>query len=148
PEYPGMSDSAYSDLAPTVYAVVLHKTFGWKLPHEAKTKELLLARQGKDGAFFNASGTADPKSPQARAYNTTQGLVALHALGLKPRHDPLPVFDAVLQEDYKKMPLYMTSFFPLAYLACGKTIPPDADRKIRSLMDEAQGQDGYLHEHI
>src|SRR5438105_2486658 len=81
-DYPGMSDSAYSDLAPTVYAVILHKTFGWTLPHEEKTKEFLLGRQQKDGAFVNAAGTADPKSAQARAYNTTQGLVALHALGL------------------------------------------------------------------
>src|SRR5438105_5016679 len=121
-DYPGMSDSAYSDLAPTVYAVILHRTFGWELPHAEKTKEFLLSRQGADGAFVNVAGTADPKSPQARAYNTTQGLVALHALGLKPRYDPLPVFDSVLKEDYKAMPLYMTSFFPLAYLAAGKTI--------------------------
>lgn len=145
-DYPGMSDSAYSDLAPTVYAVILHKTFGWKLPHEEKTKQFLLGRQGKDGAFVNVLGTADPESAQARAYNTTQGLVALRALGLKPRHDPLPVFDVVLQEDYKKMPLYMTSFFPLAYLCAGKSIPAEADRKIRALM--AQADDGYLQEHI
>jgi geranylgeranyl transferase type-2 subunit beta len=146
PKYPGMSDSAYSDLAPTVYAVVLHRTFGWKLPHEEKTKEFLLSRQGKDGAFFNVAGTADPKSAQARAYNTTQGLVALKALGLKPRHDPLPVFDVVLREDYKKMPLYMTSFFPLAYLTQGRKIPPEADRKIRALM--VQAEDGYIGEHV
>jgi len=145
-EYPGMSDSAYSDLAPTVYAVILHQTFGWKLPHEEKTKEFLLARQNQDGAFVNEAGTADPKSAQARAYNTTQGLVALHALGLKPRYDPLPVFDVVLKEDYKKMPLYMTSFFPLAYLTQGKSIPPEADRKIRALM--VQGDDGYIQEHV
>jgi hypothetical protein len=145
-DYPGMSDSAASDLAPTVYAVILHKTFGWKLPHEEKTKEFLLGRQGADGAFFNVLGTSDPKSAQARAYNTTQGLVALRALGLKPRRDPLPVFDAVLKEDYKSMPAYMTSFFPLAYLAAGKTIPPDADRNIRALMTQAE--DGYLHEHV
>jgi geranylgeranyl transferase type-2 subunit beta len=146
PDYPGMSDSAYSDLAPTVYAVILHKTFGWQLPHEGKTKEFLLARQGADGAFVNGAGTADPRSAQARAYNTTQGLVALRALGLKPRHDPLPVFDAVLKEDYKAMPPYMTSFFPLAYLATDKKIPPEADRKIRALMTQAD--DGYLHEHV
>src|SRR5439155_21538097 len=84
PDYPGVSDSAYSDLAPTVYAVILHKTFGWPLPHEENTKAFLLGRQNKDGAFVNAAGTADPASAQARAYNTTQGLVALHALGLKP----------------------------------------------------------------
>ena len=29
PDYHGISDSAYSDLAPVTYAVVLHKTFGW-----------------------------------------------------------------------------------------------------------------------
>jgi len=40
----------------------------------------------------------------------------------------------------------MTSFFPLAYLAAGKTIPPDADRNIRALMTQAE--DGYLHEHV
>lgn len=146
PDYPGMSDSAYSDLAPTVYAVVLHRTFGWKLPHEEKTKEFLLSRQGKDEAFFNVAGTADPKSAQARAYNTTQGLVALRALGLKPRFDPLLVFDGVLKEDYKKMPLYMTSFFPLAYLTQGRKIPPEADRKIRALM--VQAEDGYIGEHV
>src|SRR5262249_47542433 len=33
PDYRGMSDSAYSDLAPVTYAVILHRTFGWKLPH-------------------------------------------------------------------------------------------------------------------
>src|SRR5262245_18382285 len=133
-DYPGMSDSAYSDLAPTVYAVILHRTFGRMLPHDDKTKEFLLARQVKDGAFVNVAGSADPKSPQARAYNTTQGLVALRALGLKPRHDPLPVFTGVLKEDYQKLPLYMTCFFPLAYLAAGQKIPPDAVRKLRALI--------------
>src|SRR5689334_5721836 len=44
PEYRGMSDSAYSDLAAVTYAVVLHKTFGWKLPHEEETARFLLAR--------------------------------------------------------------------------------------------------------
>jgi geranylgeranyl transferase type-2 subunit beta len=145
-DYPGMSDSAYSDLAPTVYAVILHNTFGWKLPYEGKTAEFLLARQAPDGAFFNVAGTADPKSAQARAYNTTQGLVALRALGLKPRYDALPVFASVLQEDYKHMPLYMTSFFPLAHLAVGAQIPPATDRNIRALM--AQNEDGYLQEHV
>ena len=31
PEYEGMADSAFSDLAPAAYAVVLSKTFGLKL---------------------------------------------------------------------------------------------------------------------
>ena len=146
PDYRGMSDSAYSDLAPVTYAVVLHKTFGWKLPYEEKTKEFLRWRQRKDGSFFNVAGTVDPDSADAHAYNTTQGLVALRALGVRPRYDPLPVFAAVLKEDYKKLPAYTTSFFPLAYLAYGKPIPPEADRKIRALM--AQAKDGYLHDHI
>jgi geranylgeranyl transferase type-2 subunit beta len=144
--YPGMSDSAYSDLAPVTYAVILHKTFGWKLPHEAKTREFLLGRQQADGAFRNERGTADPRSAQARVYNTTQGVVALHALGTKPKHDPLPVFAGVLEADYKTLAAYTTSFFPLAYLACGKTFPSEADGKLRALMVPAD--DGYLHEHI
>jgi hypothetical protein len=44
PNYRGMSDAAYSDLAAVTYAVTIHKTFGWKLPFEEKTVELLLSR--------------------------------------------------------------------------------------------------------
>ncbi|MBY0232100.1 MAG: terpene cyclase/mutase family protein, partial [Gemmataceae bacterium] len=146
PAYRGMSDSAASDLAPTAYAVVLSRTFGWKLPHEERTRKFLLSRQGKDGAFVNVGGTYDPESPDARAYNTTMGLMALRALGAKPERDPLPVFAAVLEEDYKKLPMYMTSFFPLAYLCAGEAIPADADRKIKALM--AQDEDGYIHGHV
>jgi geranylgeranyl transferase type-2 subunit beta len=144
--YTGMSDSAYSDLAPVTYAVILHRTFGWPLPHEAKTREFLLARQQADGAFVNVQGTVDPRSAQARLYNTTQGLVALRALGVKPRFNPLPVFADILQEDYKTLPSYTTSFFPLAYQAYGEPYPAAADRKIRALL--VQADDGYLHEHI
>src|SRR5262245_4485310 len=59
-DYRGMSDSAYSDLAPVAYAVIISKTFGWKLPHEEKTKEFLLGRQKKTGEFVNVAGTVDP----------------------------------------------------------------------------------------
>jgi geranylgeranyl transferase type-2 subunit beta len=145
-DYEGMSDSAYSDLAPVTYAVILHKTFGWKLPREAKTRAFLLARQQKDGAFVNIKGTVDPQSSQARVYNTTQGLVALHALGSEPTYDPLPVFDAVLEGDYRKLPAYSTSFFPLAYRACGKPFPEESDKKLRATM--IQAEDGYLNNHI
>src|SRR6266571_4336831 len=96
PEYRGISDSAYSDLAAVTYAVVLHKTIGWKLPHGEKTEAFLLARQRPSGDFFNVGGTVDPKSAEGRVYNTTQGLVALKALGTKPRYDPLRVFDGAL----------------------------------------------------
>jgi geranylgeranyl transferase type-2 subunit beta len=146
PEYEGISDSAYSDLAPVAYAVVIHKTFGWPLPDEAKTRAFLLGRQQEDGAFVNIAGTVDPKSAAGRAYNTTMAVMALRALGTKPKYNPLPVFDLVLKADYKTLPPYMTSFFPLAYLACGKAIPPEADRKIKALL--VQADDGYLHEHI
>src|SRR2546425_949783 len=80
------------------------------------------------------AGPAEPQSSQARAYNTTMGIAALRALGVKPRHDPLPVFDQVLKADYKELPAYMTSFFPLAYLASGRAISAEADRKIGALM--------------
>src|SRR5262249_53186657 len=134
------------DLAAITYAVTIHRTFGWKLPNENRTAEFLLSRQQPNGDFFNVAGTVDPKSAEGRVYNTTQGIVALHALGLKPRYNPLPVFEAILRADYRKLPDYSTSFFPLAYLAYGQPIPPAADRSIRELM--GQGVDGYIHDHV
>jgi geranylgeranyl transferase type-2 subunit beta len=144
--YRGMSDSAYSDLAAVTYAVTLHKTFGWKLPFEERTIEFLLARQKPSGDFFNLAGTVDPASAEGRVYNTTQGIVALRALGRRPRHYPLAVFDEILRADYKSLPPYSTSFFPLAYLAYGEPIPAEADRRIRATM--VQTADGYLNNHV
>src|SRR5688500_14229483 len=146
PEYLGMSDSAYSDLAAVTYACTIHKTFGWKLPHEEKTIEFLLSRQKESGEFVNVAGAVDAASPQGKVYNTTQALVALHALGVKPKHDPLPVFEEILKQDYKTLPAYSTSFFPLAYLCAGKPIPEQADRAIRALM--IQDGEGYLNDHV
>jgi geranylgeranyl transferase type-2 subunit beta len=146
PAYEGMSDSAASDLAPVAYAVILHKTFGWTLPHEAETRAFLHGRQGTDGAFVNERGTLDPSSAAARVYNTTQGVVALHALGEKPRRDPLPVLEAILKGDYRTLPPYSSSFFPLAYQCSGSPFPPEDDQKIRALM--VQADDGYLNNHI
>jgi len=146
PDYLGMSDCAYSDLAAVTYAVTIHKTFGWKLPNETKTAEFLLSRQKENGDFFNVAGTVAPSSAEGRTYNTTQGLVALHALGIKPRFNPLPVFEEILKEDYKSLPPYSTSFFPLAYLCAGQPIPEKADRGIRALM--VQDETGYMNDHI
>ncbi len=146
PEYLGLSDSAHSDLAPVTYACTIHKTFGWTLPHEEQTAEFLLSRQKMTGEFVNVAGTVDPASPQARTYNTTQALVALRSLGRKPRYNPLPVFEEILKQDYKTLPAYSTSFFPLAYLCAGQPIPEQADRSIRSLM--VQDDDGFLNNHI
>lgn len=146
PDYLGMSDSAYSDMAAVTYAATVHKTFGWKLPHEEQTGKFLLSRQKENGDFFNIGGTVDPASAAGRTYNTTQGLVALHALGLKPRFNPLPVFEEILKEDYKSLPPYSTSFFPLAYLCAGEPIPEKADRGIRDLM--VQDETGYMNDHV
>jgi geranylgeranyl transferase type-2 subunit beta len=146
PEYRGMSDSAYSDLAAVTYAVTIHKTFGWRLPFEDKTIAWLLGRQKPSGEFVNVVGTVKPDSAEGRTYNTTQALVALRALGVKPIYDPLPIFDDVLKADYKDLPPYTTSFFPLAYLCAGKPIPEKADRGVRALM--IQDRTGYLNDHI
>jgi Prenyltransferase and squalene oxidase repeat len=146
PDYEGMSDSAYSDLAPVTYAVVLHKTFGWPLPHPERTRQFLVGRQHPDGAFVNRRGSVNPASAQARVYNTTQGVVALAALGVRPRHDPLPVFEAVMEKEYKSLPAYSTSFFPLAYLAQNQPFPAEMDRKLRAGM--VQAADGYLNDHV
>src|SRR5262249_4949702 len=81
-----------------------------------------------------------------RVYNTTQGLVALHALGARPRYDPLPIFEQTLAGDYKKLPLYTTSFFPLAYQCLGKPFPAEYDRKVLAIMPQAD--DGYLDDHV
>jgi Prenyltransferase and squalene oxidase repeat len=146
PDYEGLSDSAASDLAPVTYAVVIHKTFGWKLPNEKTIIAFLKGRQDEDGAFLNVAGTNDPKSPSARIYNTTQALVALHALGARPKYDPLPIFEQVMKADYKDLPPYSTSFFPLAYRAARKPWPKEFDKRVRALM--VQADDGYLNDHI
>src|SRR5258705_10790134 len=64
PAYKGMSDSAYSNFAPVTYAIVIHRTFGWELPHPNKTLTWVIDQQQSDGAFINKAGTVDPKSAQ------------------------------------------------------------------------------------
>ena len=56
------------------------------------------------------------------------------------------MFDEILKADYKELPPYTTSFFPLAYLCAGKPIPEKADRGIRALM--IQDRTGYMNDHI
>jgi geranylgeranyl transferase type-2 subunit beta len=146
PDYHGMSDCAYSDLAPVTYAVVIHRTFGWQLPHEEATRDFVRKRQQADGAFVNVAGTVDPKSAAGRVYNTTMAMMALHGLGTKPDRDPLPVFNDVLVKDYKDLPAYSSSFFPLAFRLAGKTLPGDGDRRLRETM--VQADDGFLNDHI
>jgi len=126
--------------------VILHRTFGWKLPAEQKTINFLLSRQEENGAFVNVTGTVDPKSAAGQAYNSTMALMALRGLRVKPRYDARPIFAVVLKEDYKKLPIYMTSFFPMAYLCMGEKIPKEADAKIKALM--VQADDGYINDHV
>lgn len=146
PQYLGMSDCAYSDLAAVTYACTVHRTFGWTLPYEKQTIQWLQSRQRKDGTFFNVGGTVDAKSPQGRIYNTTQGLVALRALGAKPLYNPLAIFEEIAKGEHKTLPPYSTSFFPLAYLCYGKPIPEKVDLAIRATM--VQDNQGYLNSHI
>src|SRR5579863_7068559 len=146
PDYRGMSDSAYSNFAPVTYAVVIHRTFGWKLPNEEKTRTWILGQQQADGAFANTAGTVDPKSAQGRVYNTTMALMVLHGLGVKPKYDPLPVFAKVMEKDYKNLPAYSSSFFPLAYRLAGAKMPAGADQAMRGTM--IQADDGYLNDHV
>jgi geranylgeranyl transferase type-2 subunit beta len=51
-----------------------------------------------------------------------------------------------MNRDYRDLPPYSTSFFPLAYRAAGKTWPQEFDRRVRALM--VQADDGYLDDHI
>src|SRR5262249_57699069 len=92
------------------------------------------------------AGTVRQDWPEGGTYNTRQGLVALHALGLKPKHDPLPVFEAILKQDYQQLPPYATSFFPLAYRCAGRPLPEKADRGLRALM--VQDETGYTNDHV
>src|SRR5262249_31246102 len=70
----------------------------------------------------------------------------LHGLGSKPRYDVVPVFTEILRKDYRILPPYTTSFFPLAFMAWGRSFPTEADRKLRALM--VQSEDGYLNNHV
>jgi prenyltransferase beta subunit len=51
-----------------------------------------------------------------------------------------------LKEDYRSLPPYSTSFFPLAFLVQGRPFPADYDRKLRASM--AQAEDGYVNNHV
>jgi hypothetical protein len=117
PQYQGNSDTGLSDLAVVTYAAVLAKTMGWRLPHEDKSIQFIHFHQQKDGPFANLAGRMDSRSNLAVLYNTVQGVVALRALVQAPKNDPAPVMDRFfVNEAFKKLPWYTTSFFPLFYL--------------------------------
>jgi len=149
PQYQGNSDTGLSDLAAVTYAAVLAKTMGWKLPHEDKSIQFIHGHQQKDGSFDNLAGRMDPGSDLAVLYNTVQGVVALRALGQAPKNNPAPVMDRFfVNEAFKKLPWYATSFFPLFYAALGQPFPKPYDKALRDLQIASQTEDGYLGDHV
>lgn len=149
PAYPGNSDTGLSDLAGVTYAATLAKTMGWQLPDLERSAEYIQRRQRPDGCFAHLAGKMDPKSDLAVLYNTVQGVVALRALGRRPKIDPAKALDRFFLDDaFKKLPWYTTSFFPLFYAALGRPFPREFDEALRRRQSESQAQDGYLGDHV
>jgi geranylgeranyl transferase type-2 subunit beta len=149
PDYPGNSDTKLSDLAAVTYAATLAKTMGWTLPKPERSIAFIQRHQQNDGSFINLGGKLDPKSDLAMLYNTVQGVVALRALGQRPRIDPVHVLDRFFIGDaYQKLPWYTTSFFPLFFAALDRPFPEECDRALRTLQVESQADDGYLGDHV
>jgi hypothetical protein len=149
PKYPGNSDTGSSDLAAVTYAATLSKTMGWRLPNAERSAEFIQRHQQADGSFINLEGKMDPKSDLAVLYNTVQGVVALRALGRRPRIDPAPIMDRFFAgEAFSRLPWYTTSFFPLFYAALGRPFPPRYDEALRTLQTRSQTEDGYLGDHV
>jgi hypothetical protein len=149
PRYGGESDTRLSDLAAVTYAAVLAKTMGWTLPEPKRSAQFIARHQRENGRFVNQAGQHDAASDLSVLYNTTQGVVALRALGERPRIDPIPVIGQLLAgEAYKKLPWYTTSFFPLLCAALDKPFPDEWRRKLTRHMEASQADDGYLGGHV
>lgn len=149
PEYAGKSDTGLSGIAAPAYATILYSTFGWELPYPDKTINFLLKCQNPDGAFYAPTGSMDQDGPLAKLYNTTQSIVALRLLGREPEYDPQPVVDYFFEkEQYKDLPLYTTSFFPLFYCALDMPMPHNIDQIMRDYIQKEQKEDGYLQNHV
>lgn len=149
PGYAGNSDTAASGIAAPAYASILSATFGWKLPYQEKTLEFILSCQKPDGAFYAPTGNFDPEAPLAKLYNTLQSLIILRLLGAEPKYDPMPVVDFFFSgNEFKNIPLYTTSFFPLFFISLGKKMPAHVDRKMRQYLLDEQQEDGYLRDHV
>lgn len=147
--YTGESDTKFSDLAAVTYAAVLARTMGWDLPGKEQSIAFVRKHQRPDGRFVNLAGKHDPESDLGVLYNTTQGVVALRALGEKAGTDPLPIVGRLLEGDsYKKLPWYTTSFFPLLCAALDKPFPDSWREKLTRHMEQNQAKDGYLGDHV
>ncbi len=149
PKYKGYSDTSLSDLAGVTYAATLAKTMGWELPHAKRSIEFIHRHQQPDGAFMSQGGNWDPKSNLSVLYSTVQAVVALRALGERPKTDPVKVMDRFFVDKvFQKLPWYTTSFFPLFYAALGKPFPEQYDEALRDLQVRNQKDDGYLGDHV
>ncbi|HEY2934115.1 MAG TPA: prenyltransferase/squalene oxidase repeat-containing protein [Acidobacteriota bacterium] len=149
PAYQGNSDTAASDLAAVTYAATLARSAGWKLPREEVTVAFIQSHQKPDGSFINHGGKFDSKGELALLYNTTQGVVALRALGEKPKYRAVQVLDRFFTKNaFQQLPWYTTSFFPLFYAALDEPFPPEYRAAIRDHMVKSQAEDGYLGNHV
>jgi len=149
PGYAGRSDTSSSDLAAVTYAAVLAKSMGWELPGPGKSVAFVRGHQRPDGRFVNLAGAQDPASDLAVLYNTTQGVVALRALGATPDVDPTPVVQRLTESKaFERLPWYTTSFFPLFFAALGKPLPEAVRRAVAERMERFQAADGYLGDHV
>ena len=149
PHYKGTSDTGLTGIAAPAYATILCHTFGWPVPYPAETMEFFFSCQEPDGAFYAPTGSMDQNSPHAKLYNTLQGIISLRLLGEPPRYDPMPVIDYFFMNgEYKELPLYTTSFFPLFFSALGLKMPDYIDRRMRDYIIREQQEDGYLQDHV
>jgi geranylgeranyl transferase type-2 subunit beta len=149
PKYTGNSDTASSDLAAVTYAAVLAKTMGWELPRPKQSIAFVRNHQQPSGRFINLAGTMDPKPPLPVLYNTTQGVVALRALGAKPDVDPTLVMTPYFEgAAFKKLPWYTTSFFPLFFAAIERPFPEEFAKALSEHIVANQAEDGYLQDHV
>jgi len=149
PDYKGTSDTGLSGIAAPAYATILCSTFGWALPYAARTTEFLLSCQRPDGAFYAPSGSMDSNEPLSKLYNTVQGVVSLRLLGVQPAYDPMPVIGYFFNDgEFKELPLYTTSFFPLFYFAMHQKMPENVDNRMREYILQEQKADGYLQDHV
>jgi geranylgeranyl transferase type-2 subunit beta len=91
----------------------------------------------------------DQNGPLAKLYNTVQATVSLRIMGAKPRFDTTPVIEYFFKDgEFKELPLYTTSFFPLYYCAAGEKMPDFIDSKMREYIIREQKDDGYLQDHV
>jgi prenyltransferase beta subunit len=149
PSYPGYGDTSMTDMAAVAYAAILARQVDWPLKHKKKLAEFIQRHQQPDGVFVNHAGSLDPKSDLAVLYNTVQGIVSLHALGEKPRVDPVKVVDRFFVNGaFANLPWYTTSFFPLFYAVLGMDFPSEYRLALERHMTASQAPDGYLQDHV